>query len=114
PLDPERTLSIIGQVASALDVAQTQGLVHRDVKPGNILIVPRAGHDATDHAYLADFGITKRMSTDVTLTVAGQFVGTADYVAPEQIMGGAVDGRADIYSLACVLYQCLSGAPPFD
>ena len=113
-LDPDRTLAIVAQVADALDAAHAEGLVHRDVKPGNILIVPRTSDDGTDHAYLADFGITKRMATDAGLTGTGQFVGSADYVAPEQIMGANVDGRADIYSLGCVLYQCLAGTRPFE
>lgn len=114
PIDADRALTIVGQIADALDAAHAMGLVHRDVKPGNILIVPRLSRRAVDHAYLADFGITKHVTTDHSLTGAGQFVGTTDYVAPEQIMGGAIDGRADIYSLACVFYQCLAGAPPFE
>jgi len=114
PIDADRAVEIVGQVADALDAAHAQGLVHRDVKPGNVLIVPRISRRAVDHAYLADFGITKHLTTDHSLTGAGQFVGTTDYVAPEQIMGGAIDGRADIYSLACVFYQCLAGVPPFE
>ena len=111
-LDPGRAVSIVSQAAAALDAAHAAGLVHRDVKPGNILLTsePRS---STDRAYLSDFGVTKRVDTGASLTRTGQFVGTVDYVAPEQIQGGDVDGRADIYSLACVLYRCLTGEVPF-
>jgi serine/threonine protein kinase len=111
PLDLDRTLSILGQVAGALDAAHAQALIHRDVKPANILVTP--GPDgAADQAYLVDFGITKRTTT-AGLTQAGLFVGTLDYAAPEQIRGQAVDARTDVYSLACVLFECLSGVSPF-
>jgi pimeloyl-ACP methyl ester carboxylesterase len=106
-LDPARALRIAAQVASALDAAATQGLVHRDVKPANVLL------DARDHAYLCDFGLTKDVASPGGLTATGQLVGTLDYIAPEQIRGEAVDARADQYALACVLYECLAGAPPF-
>ena len=111
-LDPSRAVSLVSQAAAALDAAHAAGLVHRDVKPGNILLTsePRS---STDRAYLSDFGVTKRVDTGASLTRTGQFVGTVDYVAPEQIQGGDVDGRADIYSLACVLYRCLTGEVPF-
>jgi serine/threonine-protein kinase len=112
-LDPERTLSLIEQVASALDAAHENGLIHRDVKPGNILIVP-GGKWTRDHAYLADFGLTKVVSSGSSLTMSGQFVGTINYMAPEQIEGRDIDGTVDLYSLGCVLYECLTGAPPFD
>ncbi|MGH2969088.1 MAG: protein kinase domain-containing protein, partial [Solirubrobacteraceae bacterium] len=102
---PERALAILGQVAGALDAAHRRGLVHRDVKPGNVLV------DESGHAYLTDFGITKQVGHASTET--GQIMGTLDYLAPEQIRGEAVDGRADVYALACVLYECLAGAPPF-
>src|SRR5205823_4227933 len=98
-LDPERTISIVGQVASALDAAHAYGLVHRDVKAGNILIVPRADPDLIDQTYLTDFGLTKHKDSRSGLTSTGQFVGTIDYVAPEQIEGKATDARTDIYSL---------------
>jgi serine/threonine protein kinase len=111
PLDPSRTLAILSQVADALDAAHMRGMVHRDVKPGNVLI--EGSPDATDRAYLADFGISKRATATADLTQTGQFVGTVDYVAPEQITGGRVDERTDVYSLGCVLYQCLSGEVPF-
>ena len=110
-LDAWRTIAIASQVASALDAAHVEGLVHRDVKPGNILL--SSPGTSLERAYLADFGITKRMDTREALTRTGQFVGTVDYVAPEQILGQPVDGRTDVYSLGCVLYRCVSGAPPF-
>jgi Protein kinase domain len=104
-LAPERSLSILAQIADALDAAHRRGLVHRDVKPGNVLL------DDDGHAYLTDFGITKQRGGDSTDT--GQMVGTLDYLAPEQIRGEDVDGRADCYALGCVLYECLTGTPPF-
>jgi YVTN family beta-propeller protein len=104
-LDAERALAILGQVASALDAAHRRGLVHRDVKPGNVLI------DEDGHAYLTDFGVSKKLGGVSTDT--GRMVGTLDYLAPEQIRGEAVDARTDGYALACVLYECLAGAPPF-
>jgi serine/threonine-protein kinase len=112
PLAPERALRIVGQVAGALDAAHAAGLVHRDVKPGNILLAgdPSARNE---HAYLADFGLAKRPATADSATGSGAMMGTLAYAAPEQIEGAAVDGRADIYSLACVLFECLAGHPPF-
>ena len=107
PLAPEQALAICGQVAGALDAAHARGLVHRDVKPGNILLAVEEG--AVAHAYLADFGLTKRIGGARGLTVSGQVLGTIDYVAPEQVEGGPVDGRADQYSLGCVLFECLTG-----
>jgi tRNA A-37 threonylcarbamoyl transferase component Bud32 len=111
PLDTGRALGILAQVGSALDAAHAQGLCHRDVKPANILVTP-GSHGMPDQAYLVDFGITKRTST-AGLTQAGQFVGTLDYAAPEQIRGLAIDARTDVYSLGCVLYECLAGIAPF-
>jgi tetratricopeptide (TPR) repeat protein len=105
PLD--RAVTIVSQVGSALDAAHRRGLVHRDVKPSNILV----GED--DHAYLTDFGLIKGREADTSLTKSGQFMGSVDYAAPEQIMGQEIDGRADVYSLGCVLYECLSGEPPY-
>lgn len=105
-LAPEPALALVGQVAYALDAAHQRGLVHRDVKPGNVLV------DAANHCYLSDFGLTKQLGDGGT-TVSGRLVGTLDYLAPEQIRGGRVDGRTDEYALACILYECLSGAPPF-
>jgi YVTN family beta-propeller protein len=110
-LAPEQVLAIAGQVAGALDAAHTRGLIHRDVKPGNILLAVEDGNVA--HAYLADFGLTKRIGGGRGLTVSGQVLGTIDYVAPEQIEGGQVDGRADQYSLGCLLFESLTGAVPF-
>jgi serine/threonine-protein kinase len=106
PLPLRRALRIVGQIGSALDAAHARGLVHRDVKPANILV-----GDA-DRAYLSDFGVVKELSSNGT-TRTGTFVGTIEYCAPEQIEGRAVDGRADVYALACVLYECLIGEPPF-
>ena len=107
-LDPLRALHLLGQVAGALDAAHAAGLVHRDVKPSNILIAPG------DHAYLADFGIARSMSSESTdLTASGQLLGSWDYLAPERLSGAQVDGRADQYSLACVLFECLAGRLPF-
>ncbi len=115
-LDPERAVWMVGQVASALDAAHARGLVHRDVKPGNILIVEGEGSEGRDLVYLSDFGLTKRLegATGGGLTQTGQFVGTVDYVAPEQIEGRPVDARTDVYSLACVLFECLTGSVPFE
>src|SRR5919198_4595752 len=113
PLEPRKAVSIVGQVASALDTAHARGLVHRDVKPGNILIATGLGVEALDHAYLADFGLTKQALSVSGMTATGQFVGTIDYCAPEQIKGEAVDGRADVYSLGGVLHECLTGAAPY-
>jgi serine/threonine-protein kinase len=113
-LDPERSSWIVGEVASALDAAHARGLVHRDVKPGNVLVVEGEGRDGRDLVYLSDFGLTKRLGGgDGGLTQTGQFVGSVDFVAPEQIEGRPLDGRTDVYSLACVLFECLTGRPPF-
>jgi YVTN family beta-propeller protein len=113
PLQPVDAIDLLTQVASALDLAHARGLVHRDVKPSNILVASGAGHEGVDHAYLADFGLTKRVSEEGSLSEDGQLMGTVDYVAPEQITGDAIDGRADIYSLGCLLFECLAGDPPF-
>jgi serine/threonine protein kinase len=106
PLPLETTGTILTQIAGALDAAHSRGLVHRDVKPANILISDETAHT---HAYLTDFGLTKRPGSTGSLTGTGLWVGTADYVAPEQIQGQAIDGRADVYSLGCVLYEMLTG-----
>ena len=111
-LTPTQALPLITQVGRALDAAHRARLVHRDVKPANILI-ERGSDDEPDHVYLADFGVTKHASSTSGLTRTGQFVGMIDYIAPEQIRSQHVDGRADVYSLGCVLYECLSGEPPF-
>jgi hypothetical protein len=112
-LDQRRVLSILAQVANALDTAHRSGLVHRDVKPGNILVSSRKGPRGREHSYLSDFGLTKQAVSQASLTGTGQFMGTLDYVAPEQIEGKALDGRTDGYALGCVLYECLAGVPPF-
>jgi ABC-type transport system substrate-binding protein/streptogramin lyase len=112
-IDPARTAAIAQQLGDALDVAHGHGLVHRDVKPANVLITPRHDPTGRDHAYLSDFGLTKRALSVSGLTQTGQIVGTIDYVAPEQVKGDPVDGRADQYSMGCLLYQCLSGSVPF-
>jgi serine/threonine protein kinase len=104
---------VVDQVADALVAAHSEGLVHRDVKPGNVLMSPATPPAKVGHVYLADFGLTKKSLSGSGLTRSGQFVGTTDYVAPEQIRAEPVDGRADVYSLGCVLYECLTGEPPF-
>ena len=109
-VDPLRAAGVIAQVASALDAAHERGLVHRDVKPANLLVAARGGGE---HVYLTDFGLTKRSTSESSLTAAGEWVGTLDYVAPEQVRGDAVDGRADVYALGCVLYEMLTGTVPF-
>jgi serine/threonine protein kinase len=111
-LAPGRAAAFISPVASALDAAHRAGLVHRDVKPANILVDARP--DRPDHVYLSDFGVSKGATSSVSLTGAGHFVGTPDYSAPEQIQGLAVDGRADQYALACVAFQLLTGSAPFE
>jgi YVTN family beta-propeller protein len=113
PLPPERAVVILGQAASALDAAHAEGLIHRDVKPGNILITPSTESGGTDRVFLSDFGLTKRASSDSGITATGQFVGTLDYAAPEQFEGKSLDARTDVYSLGCVLYECLTGEVPF-
>jgi len=112
PFEPARAVALIRQVGSALDAAHAEGLVHRDVKTANILVTP--GPEGSDHAYLSDFGLTKRPDSRSGLTKTGQFLGSVDYVAPEQIEGKAIDGRADVYSLGCVLFECLTGRVPFE
>lgn len=104
---------IAAQVASALDAAHAHELVHRDVKPGNILIAEGTDSEHPEHVYLTDFGLTKKSLSLTGFTTVGQFVGTLDYVAPEQISGRPTDGRCDVYSLACVVFETLAGAPPF-
>jgi streptogramin lyase/predicted Ser/Thr protein kinase len=104
-LDRERAVRICSQVAEALDFAHERGLVHRDVKPSNVLL------DAKEHVYLADFGLTRRLGEG--RTVEPGLFGTIDYVAPEQIRGDEIEGRADVYALGCLLYECLVGTSPF-
>jgi serine/threonine-protein kinase len=113
PLPAWRAIAIAAQVASALDTAHDRGLVHRDVKPANMLRDRSTGPHA-EHVYLSDFGLSKTALAGVALTATGQLVGTLDYVAPEQIENRPVDGRADLYALACATFEMLSGAPPFN
>jgi tRNA A-37 threonylcarbamoyl transferase component Bud32 len=108
PLPPARGAHIVRQAASALDAAHRRGLVHRDIKPGNILVADG------DHVYLSDFGLAKSTTADKALTRSGHFLGTVGYAAPEQIHGSALDARTDVYGLACLTYECLSGAWPYE
>ncbi|MGZ4742453.1 MAG: serine/threonine-protein kinase [Oryzihumus sp.] len=116
-LDPERAVRLFTQIGDALDAAHELGLVHRDVKPGNILIThthEHGDHVTAEHVYLTDFGLTKRTSSlSGGLTGTGHFLGTVDYVAPEQIQGKPVGPAADMYALGCLLYECLTGRVPF-
>lgn len=105
-LAAERALRLLTPIAGALDAAHAAGLTHRDVKPQNILV------GAGDHPFLVDFGLTKGLG-DTGLTRAGEFVGTIDYTAPEQILGQPATGAADVYALGAVLYECLTGSVPF-
>jgi tRNA A-37 threonylcarbamoyl transferase component Bud32 len=109
-LEPARAASIVDHVAQALDAAHAHGLVHRDVKPANILV---ATSGAREHVYLTDFGVSRRIAGTSALTGTGAFIGTIDYVAPEQARGEHVDARSDVYSLGCVLFQALTGTVPF-
>jgi serine/threonine protein kinase len=102
-LPKERAVAIVSQVAAALDAAHERGLVHRDIKPSNVLL------DERGHAYLAGFGLSRRLGEPGAALGAAQSLGTIDYVSPEQIRGDQVDGRADLYSLGCLLHECLSG-----
>ena len=111
PLDLERALALVAQVADALDAAHRAGLVHRDVKPANVLVTGARGDERT---LVCDFGLARHVSSVSSLTSDRGFVGTIDYVPPEQIEGGTVDRRADIYSLGCLLYECLTGTKPFE
>jgi tRNA A-37 threonylcarbamoyl transferase component Bud32 len=113
PLPPARVVSIVTQIASALDAAHAHGLVHRDVKPANMLLGGVASGSAPDHVYLSDFGLSKVSVSAVSLTGTGQFLGTIDYMAPEQVEGRATDGRTDLYALACAAFEMLTGRLPF-
>lgn len=106
PMPPSRACAIVAQVAAALDAAHTAGLIHRDVKPENVLLTK------DDFAYLADFGIA-RHEGDNSLTLAGSAIGSCAYMAPERFTGGEVGPPADVYSLSCLLFECLTGRPPF-
>jgi hypothetical protein len=111
-LPPGRALELLSPVASALDAAHAAGLVHRDVKPGNVLVDQRPGRPP--HVYLADFGLSKGAAAGVSLTGAGNYLGTPDYSAPEQVQGHNVDGRADQYALACLAFELLTGRTPYE
>lgn len=108
-LDPVRALRILEQLAGALDAAHAKGLIHRDVKPANALLTA----DEPEHVYLTDFGVAKSLAADAGQTRAGQLVGTLDYVAPEQIQGGAQSAAVDVYSLTCLFHHCLTGEVPY-
>jgi serine/threonine protein kinase len=108
PLAPATAASVIAQVAAALDAAHAQGIVHRDVKPANVLL---EGDPA--EARLTDFGLMKDVKSTTPQTIAGTFIGTCDYAAPEQLLAMPVDARSDVYGLGCVLYEALTGQVPF-
>lgn len=110
-LEAQRVAAIARALGGALDAAHARGLVHRDVKPAN---VPLTGSDADEHSLLTDFGLSKEASSQTGLTATGHWLGTLDYAAPEQLDGRALDARADVYSLGCLLYECLSGRVPFE
>src|SRR4051812_18260111 len=113
PLKTDLVRHMTEQVGSALDAAHAAGLVHRDIKPANILVADDGGDADNVHVYLTDFGLTKGRG-ESKLTQTGTWVGTVSYIAPEQVEGRAVDGRADLYSLACVIYEALTAHPPFE
>jgi hypothetical protein len=105
-LDPERAADVVAQIAAGLDAAHAAGLVHRDVKPANVLLTG-------EHAYLSDFGLTRLVGSDTELTEAGQWIGTVDYCSPEQLRGERTDARSDVYALGCLLFTALTGSTPF-
>ena len=109
-LDPAHAVALIAQVGNGLDAIHAAGLVHRDVKPANVLL---SGEEGEEHAYITDFGVARNVATQSGLTQTGRFVGTLDYVAPEQIAGGQVDARVDVYALGCLLFKLLTGRVPF-
>ena len=109
-MHPVTAARIVSEIASALDAAHAEGLVHRDVKPGNILLEDRGG---VPHAYLADFGLSRHVDSTSGLTKTGHWIGTIDYASPEQLMASPVDARTDVYALGCVLYKALTGEVPY-
>jgi serine/threonine protein kinase len=111
PLGVSDTMAILTQVGNALDAAHDRGLVHRDVKPANVLL---ERHEHGWHAFLADFGLAKPDTEASEHTLPGEMLGTVNYMAPEQINGGQVGRRADVYSFGCMVYRCLTGEPPYQ
>jgi serine/threonine protein kinase len=109
-LEPGEAVDLITQIGSGLDAIHAAGLVHRDVKPANVLL---SGEPRAEHAYITDFGVARNVATESGLTQTGRFVGTLDYVAPEQISGGPLDARVDVYALGCLLFKLLTGEVPF-
>jgi hypothetical protein len=109
-LEPARAVDLVAQVGNGLDAIHAAGLVHRDVKPANVLL---SGDPGAEHAYITDFGVARNVATQSGLTQTGRFVGTLDYVAPEQISGEPLDARVDVYALGCLLFKLLSGEVPF-
>jgi hypothetical protein len=109
-LDPAEAVALIAQVGNGLDAIHAAGLVHRDVKPANVLL---SGDQGSEHAYITDFGVARNVATESGLTQTGRFVGTLDYVAPEQISGAPIDARVDVYALGCLLFKLLTGEVPF-
>ncbi|MDQ3733593.1 MAG: serine/threonine protein kinase, partial [Actinomycetota bacterium] len=112
-LPPSRAVAIVSQVARALDAAHADGLIHRDVKPSNVLVSDRDDDSDDDFVYLVDFGIARAAEDEQGLTKTGSALGSFDYMAPERFLEGRVDRRTDVYSLACLLYECLAGKRPF-
>jgi serine/threonine protein kinase len=109
-LAPGRAAALIAQVASGLDAAHERGIVHRDVKPANVLL---DGPTDEPHAILTDFGLMKNLNSKVQLTMAGSFVGTCNYASPEQLLSEGIDARTDVYALGCMLFQALTGQVPY-
>jgi len=110
PFAPERVADLLRQVCSALDAAHDRGLVHRDIKPGNVLL---SGHAPDEHAYLTDFGLARDVHSEPGLTKSGHWVGSMDHIPPEQIEGGPIDRRTDVYAVACLAFQMLTGRAAF-
>lgn len=109
-LEPATAVELIAQIGNGLDAIHAAGLIHRDVKPANVLL---SGGEGVEHAYITDFGVARNVATESGLTQTGRFVGTLDYVAPEQISGGEIDARVDVYALGCLLFKLLTGEVPF-
>ena len=109
-LAPAQAVALIAQVGNGLDAIHAAGLIHRDVKPANVLL---SGEPGSEHAYITDFGVARNVATESGLTQTGRFVGTLDYVAPEQISGEPIDARVDVYALGCLLFKLLTGEVPF-